>query len=707
MAQKEEKSVWVKNFAGNKDLADRVLQLFGTKMKSIQDQRYEYEQELIRYYNMWNVAHDDNHTYSGNSKLYIPEVRKNVEAQARTLTDTAFPNDEFFDCVPGQGGTYAGAQIQNAIRKWQMEQANITTKYFVYNRQKCLYGTSPVRISWKKQTEYAFANARDKKTGKLKMTKKLIELYNGPDFQVRDLMKWYPLNNKKIDFREDGCFENQMVDKEFIELLNKKGMVFKKDEIFLENSEDTIEELNRDIQRAETLGLSIERDVGYGGTANLRKDTEDKMGKALMQVIFAKVVGPKEMYLDDEDTELPIPMEIHIYNNRHVGFIGRNSYWHQLPPYVVGRYLYPNADEFYGQGIPKATQYQQYELNSKAEQCMDSVTMALNPIAIIDPAFAAQNADFEIEPAAIWFANPQGVKLASLPDVSATGYQAIGQLRSQIQDYSDRAPALPAQFQGKSRTATQSEIIDRSMSVDSRQFQRQDEKEVLEPMLEMWESLTDQYADESQMIMILGRDAGAWGRQAVTKEMYLGNYKYFWKVTTDLSNRQIKSRQMIDMMKVAGSLPPEAQAKLNFNFAEAYRILWKDINNLPGAEKVIPDPFSTPKQDPRLVLEMLRLGMETEVLPGDDNVAFIKYMTLAASEEKDKDVKKEIMRQIYLHMESYKVKQATLQQEMQRRQEMMMAQQEAQGGSGTQGSGNRTQLSPNAGTGDMASGTRA
>lgn len=704
------KTVWERNFATNERVREQVKALFAPKLKSVQQQRETLEQDWMRFYNMWNVKHDEYHSYSGQSRLYIPEVRKNVEAQARMLTDTAFPDTDFFDCVPGPTGTYKGASVQKLLARWQMHQAGLRNKFFVFARQECLYGTSPARVTWDEQTQVAFSNARDKKTGKLKMTKKLVELYKGPTFQPRDLMKWYPLNNRKADFREDGCFENLMVDRAFLDTLEKKGMLWNKDEIFQKSSDmAALEEMDRDIERAETLGLPIEHDMGYAGTASLHDDDKEKLGLVLLQEIYTNIVCP-EACLEDEDPEKPIPMVVYMFASGHVGYVGRNPYWHQRPPYLVGKYIYPNSDEFYGQGIPKAVQYQQYELNSKAEQAMDSVTMALNPIAIIDPAYVSQQSEFEIEPAAIWFANPAGVKLAQMPDVSPAGYAAIAQLRSQIQDYSDRAPALPAQFQGKSRTATQSEIIDRSMSIDIKQFQAQNEIDVLCPMLEMWQSLTDQYGSETQMIMILGKDASNWKRMAVSKEMYLGDYKYFWKVSSDFGNRTLKSRQMIDMMKVAGSLPPEALQKLNFNFAEAYRILWKDIMNLPDAEKVIPDPLSEPTQDPAICLQMIKMGLEVEILPSDDNRVFMQYYAMHIKEEKDKDLQAELLRQIMLHKQQFELKSQILAQEIQQRQQQMMIEQQQSAGKrqgGMQGSGNRTQLSPVANTGDQASGVRA
>ena len=218
------------------------------------------------------------------------------------------------------------------------------------------------------------------------------------------------------------------------------------------------------------------------GVAEIRKDKDIEGSDAsyMKTTIFADMVFP-EACEDDEDPAVPIPMKIDIYGNSICGLIQRNPFYHQRPPYVVGKYIQPNADEFYGQGIPWATQYMQYEINSKAEQGMDSATIALNPVAIIDPGLAGASNEFNYEPGVIWWASPQGVKVTSMPDTTPIAYQAIQQLRTQMADYSDRSPALPPQLMGKSRTATQSEMVFDSLGVDNWLFQLQNEQMILTP----------------------------------------------------------------------------------------------------------------------------------------------------------------------------------------------------------------------------------
>lgn len=709
MAKKRD--VWTENFANNARVRDAVKNIFPAKIQNTRDSRYTLEEDWMRFVNMWDVQHDDSHMYNGRAKLYIPEVRKCVEAQARQLVELAFPTDDFITCYPMPGGTTRGADVQQSIRRWQVEQSNLKGRFLVFARQQAMLGTSPAYVCWDKKVDHAFKQARNPKTGKIKISRQLVETFNGPTFIPRDLFKWYAINPKKMEFEEDGTIELRVVDRAYVESQAKLGMIFGMDEILGGNSDAWNKDVfEKDIRRAEMMGLQIDSKQGYAGTASLKEGDENKMGNYELATIYARVICP-EACLEDEDPTVPIPMKIEIYNGEHVGFVGRNPFFHQKPPYVVGRYIYPNADEFYGQGIPKAVQYQQYELNSKAEQAMDSITLSLNPIAMIDPGMAAQNGNFEIEPGATWFVSPNGVRLDRMPDVSQSGYAAISQLRSQIQDYSDREPALPSQLSGKARTATAANQVGEAQSVDFNTFKRQNEQDVLIPLMEQWEALTTQHSEEEFIIMVLGRSFGEWKQHIVNKEQFAGNYKYMWKAASDFDNRAVKARQMIDMMKVAGSLPPESQAKLGFDFAEAYRILWKEIMRLPNSDKVIPDPMAMPVQDPEVIFRMLELGMDVEVLPTDNNMEFLRMYSEKYPTVKNEEMKRRVMQQVIEHKKMLEKKQQVMQQlQEQKQQQMQMALAEQQGkrpSSGTQGSGNRTQLSPNANAGDVASGVRS
>lgn len=659
---------------------------------------------------MWNVTKDGYHSYQGRAQLYIPQIRKDVESQARQLTKSAFPSEDCFDVSPGLTGTRRGALSWKSYHSWAMDQCNIRTKYFVAMRQQVLYGTVPIYLPWRHETRQQFRSLRQR--GKVVRGKHKIELFNGPDFFVRDLFRWYTFNPKKQDL-SDGCFEIMPASRHELERLCKKGdlaeTVMK--EILNEGGNAYLnEEFARDILRAEAEGLLIQSNIAYSGTAVLKPESDDdgNNDKTFMRTkIFADMVFP-DACEEDEDPSLPIPMEIEMYGNSICGKIKRNQFWHQTPPYVVGRYIQPNPDEFYGQGIPWATQFMQYEMNTKAEQGMDSATLAINPIALIDPGLAGAANEFTIEPGATWFVNPQAVKFAQMPDGTPISNQAIQQLKMLMENYSDRSPALPPQLLGKSRTATQSEMVFDSLGVDNWLFQLQNEVSILTPMLEQWEAIVDQNLDDDTLVMILGRRAGDLKRTLLSREDLIGKYAYKWKGASTSANKQIVARQMLDALKVYSSLPPQAQQALQFNFQFFFKILWTELWALPDGDKILGMPEEMVTQDAEAENMMVKKGLEIEVLPMDDDDQHMQIHD-GALEKMSGPVKQLLMAHIILHKKQKEQKDAAklaAQQQQQMQMMMLQAQANQPKGKGT-GSGNRTQLSPNTSTGNMASGTRA
>lgn len=709
---KDKKSKFDRNFAEDPQLAERVAAYFAPRIKITRTNRLQLDEAMWRFYNMWNVTKDGYHSYTGRAQLYIPEVRKSIESQARYLTKTAFPGADCFDVTPGLTGSKRGAQAWRSIHTWGMKQAQVPLKYYVAMRQMCMLGTVPIYLPWRKDVRHEFRSRRDPKSRQILPVKQEVELFNGPDFVVRDIFRWYPFNPKKTDL-SDGCFEIMACGPQEIKRLEREGVLANADRILAGGGNAYAEEeFARDVMRAESMGINIQYNQGYAGTAEIKKKDIDEQNsdKTYMRtVIFADVVFP-EACEDDEDPEKPIPMLIEMFSSDVCSRIQRNPFFHQRPPYVIGRYIQPNADEFYGQGIPWAIQYMQYEMNSKAEQGMDSSTLALNPLAIVDPGLAGASNEFNVEPGAIWWANPQGVKLATMPDVSPIAQAAIQGLRGMMADYSDRSPALPTQLMGKSRTATQSEIVNDSLGVDTWLFQMANEGQILEPMLEQWEALADQNLEEGQLVMILGRRAGDLKRTLLSKSDILGRYSYAWKGASAAANDQIVARQMLDALKVYSTLPPQAQQQLNFNFQEFFKILWSDKWKLHDSDKILGEPEEMVTQDAKAENKMAEMGLELEVLPMDDDLGHMREHDSFLAGAKNQTVKTILMAHIIEHKKSKEQKDMLKQIQQQQQQQMMQMQMmlAQQGGKrGSQGSGNRTQLSPSASTGDMASGMRA
>lgn len=721
------KNVWERNFADDPILADKTSGYFVPRIRTVRTNRLALEEAWWRFFNMWNVTKDGYHSYTGRAQMYIPEVRKNIEAQARQLTKSAFPGEDSFDVSPGQTGSRKGALAWRSYHQWAMNNCDLPLKYFVAMRQQCMLGTCPIYLPWRHQMRKEYRSRR--LSGKIVRQPSEVELFNGPDFIVRDMFRWYTFNPKKTDL-SDGCFEIMPISKHEMMKASKQGDIADLKRVLSGPSNAYLnEEFARDVMRAESMGLQIQFNMAYSGEAVIKKDEDedDFADTTYMRTrIFADMVFP-EACEEGEDPDMPIPMMVDIYGNNACGLIKRNPFAHQTPPYVVGRYIQPNADEFYGQGIPWSTQFMQYEMNTKSEQGLDSATMSLNPIAIIDPGLAGES-NFDIEPGAKWFANPAGVKFSSMPDVTPISNAAIMQLKTMMQDYSDRSPALPPQLTGKSRTATQSEMVFNSLGVDNWLFQLQNERYILCPMLQQWEAITDQNLDDKRLVMILGRRAGDLKRTLLSKSDLIGRYSYQWKGASSVASKQTTARQMLDALKVYSTLPQPAQTQINFNFQEFYKIMWTTMWGLADADKVLGIPEEMVTQDAEAENHMLKMGLEIEVLPMDDDNEHIQIhdkgldklnkseqtlMMAHMLQHKKADEQKQIIKQQMQQQQQQQQQMQSLQQQLLAGQVSKLKAQahkdDPSGGSqgGAQGSGNRTQLSPGATSGDIGSGVRA
>lgn len=731
---KEKETVWSRNFADDEDLAEKTAAYFVSQIRVARTNRLPLEEAWWRFFNQWNVTKDGYHDYIGRAQLFIPEVRKNVEAQARQLTKSAFPSEDCFDVSPNLTGSRKGALAWKSYHTWGMRNCGLMQKYFVAMRQEVMLGTTPIYLPWRRDVRHQFRSRKEK--GQIIPKRQEVELFNGPDFIVRDLFRWYTFNPKKKDL-SDGCFEITAVSSRDLDALERQGLCANAERIKASSQNAYMnEEFSRDVMRAQSEGIQIQYNTASAGTATISSDGDEDGYKDTLfmrTIIFADMVFP-EACEKGEDPTIPIPMMVDIYGNNVCGLIQRNPFYHQSPPYVVGRYIAPNADEFYGQGIPWAIQFMQYELNTKAEQGMDSTTLALNPIAIIDPGLAGASNEFNVEPGAIWWANPAGVKLAAMPDVSPVAYQAINQLRSQMADYSDRSPALPPELLGKSRSATQSGIVFDTLGVDNWLFQMQNEVNILSPMLEQWESISDQNLKDKQIVMILGRRAGDFKRTLLSKSDILGKYSYSWKGASASANKAIISRQMLDGMKVLASLPPQAMGQINFNYGEFFKVLYTEMWNLPDADKILGMPEEMAAQDAECENEMSTMGLELEVLPSDDDKGHMQsHDAFMQKPGVTKESKLCLASHIIEHKKADQMKAQMAQQQAQQQQQQMQMNAQAysqlkllqekgkptpavkqlmqqQGGvpqtGGPSASGNRTQLSSNGNLGDMGSGQR-
>ena len=217
---------------------------------------------------------------------------------------------------------------------------------------------------------------------------------------------------------------------------------------------------------------------------------------------------------------------------------------------------------------------------------------------------------------------------------------------------------------------------------------------------------------DDMLVMILGRRAGDFKRTLLSRTDLLGRYAYRWKGASANANKQVLGRQMLDALKVLTTMPPPMISQLNFNGSEFFKILWSDIWNLPDADKILGQAEEMVTQDAEAENKMVKMGLEIEVYPMDDDKAHIPIHDGEIGTTKDPTQKMILMQHVLIHKKNDEQKQMQKQQQQQMQQQQQQLQQlqmqalavkatPKQPAGRSQGSGNRTQMSPNANAGDI------
>jgi hypothetical protein len=359
---------------------------------------------------------------------------------------------------------------------------------------------------------------------------------------------------------------------------------------------------------------------------------------------------------------MPVPVVVEIINRAHVIRIQRNPYWHQQPPFNFMRFIIPPAGEFYGRGLPEASIKLQHQLNSTLDQSMDSATLSLNNITIINPAFAPNVESFEVEPSAIWWADPNAVKQMTFPDLSDIGIKNAGLLRQIITEMSDNSPQLPDPIAGKARSTGQAQLAINEWQTDLFSFMETITVEALNPFAKHVHIMLQQFLDDKRVIRVAGRHSPNWTDRVIMPETLVGNFEFTWQGSLQIENQAIKTQQALNFMRMISTLPPDSGIKIKW--ANFIRRLLKDGILMRDADHMVETTRQGASTPPDVENQIVQQGGSIDVQDSDDDQAHIGVHQQGIAAIKEPWGKAKLAEHIAKHQEAVTIKQqqAQLQQ---------------------------------------------
>lgn len=698
------------NWALDYDFATAVSTNLMTIWEMVRNARAQREMVWMESYRGWTVDRlNTDNNYVGRANLYWPQIRKEVETMTRRMMKGIF-TDDYLRAVSekfeDEDITIANTQVVSHFLDHVMKFPVAAEPWI---KQNVLYGTSPLRTFWRKDVNQQFIKERsfkDRGDGLLVPTTntvmKDITTYNGPVARAEDIFQtWvYPHNVQDQKEFKAVFTRTKLTWEELLQRANV-GMAVG---ITPQLKHQVDEDIKKGYEKAKDQGTSF--DIDYPrGLERLMQFADPGSFEAIQN---DKYYDLHEVWtrLTLPDTEVSVPVVVEILNYQYPVRIQRNPFWHQSVPLDFARFIKPPPGEYYGRGLPEAVLPMQAQLNDLLNQGMDSATLALNNITIINPAFAPNAESFEVEPGAQWFADPAGVKQFVFPDLSGISIKSAETVRSVITQMSDNSPQLPDPIAGKARSSGQAQLAIDQWSTDLFSFLRSISADCLSPFAKKIHILCQQNLSDDDIIKVAGKYSGKWISRVISPDDILGDYSFNWITTLEIQEQQVKIQQMLNFVKVFAQIPPDQQAKIKFNWENYLLLLLRHGFMIKDTNTIIETPRETASTDPHLENRIIILGGNIMTTDSDDDNSHIAEHKIAQSKQKNKYVVSVFDQHIQAHLEQIKSKQAEAQKAQMQAQMQMAAMQAGQkpGPQSNKPGGNPGQLSESTNAADLGRG---
>jgi hypothetical protein len=670
------------NYASNKEYAEQMLAKMCSIWNDLRGSRNARERQWMDAYYAWSsgpggedfVSNETQsaRNYIGRANIRVPQLRKEIETMTRRLVKGLFRED-YISALPNGLEDEKDAQVNAMIvRHYFDNKMNLKQSVTPWLKQNVTLGTSPMRTYWCKETNkqmfkkrHFVQNEQGILIPKSKTVYEEVTLYDAPVAEACDLFQtWVYPDTAQNPSQIQAVFFRTNVDLEYLKKMEAEGCY-----ILPEGIENMGKEVTQEFEKTQ------ERLQEFGASGT-RPTLPGQKSYTLLQC-WAKVLFPGQKH--------PTAAIVEIIDEAHCIRIQQNPYWFQAPPFVFARYILPFPGDFYGRGLPEVLLAMQSQLDDVMNQSMDSVTLTLNPLTIVDPS-AAPNADsFEVEPGGIWWANPQAIKQFTFPDLSDVGIKNAGMLKGMISELSDNQPQIPDPIAGKARSTGQAELAIGEWQTDLFNFIEQISVEALNPFTGMVHSLIQQNISDDTVIKITGKLANEYIYKVATPEDLIGRYDFKWIGSIQSESQSVKTQQMLNLLKILPSIPPNAGIKINWqNFM--IRVL-KEGFQLRNVEEIVETDRMKSSVPPLIENRILEMGGNIEVRHSDNDDIHINFHRLAESSP-DALVRSKMAQHIAEHelQKRNKAQEAAMQQ-------MMMQAQQVQGNGPSNPMGNQAQLS--------------
>jgi len=651
------------NHATDSELSERASGFVKQITFDVYSKRASLDEKWLAYYRIYRAVFDVKY-YQGSVDVFDPQLRKNVEFYVSRLKKALFPTDDLFEVEPVSPDSDEDADVVAEHLKWQIEKkVRIKGKVSRFLRQLVMYGWSPIKCVWEKETrnlvgltkiqevikKYVYDELGRKtlrETGEVRVKfveeEKQVAIKNNPTFDICDVFDTYVYPPTANSIEEAyGVLEIFRLP---LDDVKRKG-----EEGYYDNTENLRASSSDDIfQWKHEARLEID---GQTATTEIPK---------IPYVTLIEYWGWFDFGTEDKPEVRQAV--ITLTNSFQVLQIRRNPFYDQQKPYLAAR-MTEVQNEFYPDGLIAPLASLQYYINDLMAQTFDSLSYTLNPIVKYDPGRVVNLNTIAFAPGAMWaLTDPSAAVLESPRDVSGFGFQAINQVKQIVETYPGVAN-IPTTGR---KAATHITAIQQEYSLPIMDLAENVEEHVFSPWLKMAYTRNQQFLTEEEIFLVAGKK-GVKSWKSLSPEMLVGDYLFNWRGANQATNIHVRARQMMEFWNMAlPALPAIQQSGASINFSYLLKRIWKEGLGLDGEDKIIQDQELERSIDAQTENMLLAVGKYLPTSSQDNHEEHLQIHQELLSTD-DEYARKVTMR----HVEEHQFK---LQQQKQAMQSMAVSQ---------------------------------
>ena len=563
---------------------DTLLKTLEGHIPNIRDRRKTVTRRMELNHAAWRGTHTRSFFKSDTFAHFIPAARRVVERFVTRGTQMLLPSSEFFEVYPGD-------ELDDDAGK----RAESTRAYLVYLFRKKLRTYSLVKQLLRCFLLYSRAIV---KTG-VRVERSGRETLIWPTARAVDPFMFYTWPETCTNIEDAQIVvEDNMMPWETYAANMKRGVV---DSIKREDL-TKVEWPHHIIKRLSDQGISTPDDMSEAPQAQREQETKP----------LQSFLAISEVWMRKETSWWFVWLLWNVDGGPKIVRVSKKLKSRPSYRMVVSREI---PGEAYTSAMMDDIEPLQVLLNDQINMTSEAQAVSFSPPTVVDPDRVSRASSIIYKPRAIWYADPEGIKMLEPKDTTKIGFQGIQMTLGLMDTFSGSSPLAEGQPTRNLPRAgfAVSSLLSLSLA-DIKDAAILMEDEILTPLLGDLYGITLDMIPKSQVFKIPGTSNFEKARKLKPSDL-LRDAEFAWVGSIQTQEFQIRSQRLVSLLDTIGKYGEQIGRDLQIknkqiNWTAILKRLWRDGLGERGADSIISD--ITPQERALLLSEQIAQAQAQE-----------------------------------------------------------------------------------------------